>query len=306
MKKLTVKQKGKIYMYGALFALLVIAAAVARVIKSGAKGVGEIAKGTLEEIKDVASFKTLLWLVAVIGSGMLLLFTGGSETAIVTAVALGVLTTGAAVVTTFNTTYVPKYFKYVAATQLTGVKITVQGDGVIFDSDAAGLNHVGVNRIFGQVTNGYLMRISNGFIKGKNVIWEFTNSAAQTPTIYVDSDETPAEGGQLYLQTLRQAVLANSGVDFSKFATLSLPAIGATDTVNVLYKDGTQQQMNRSDVQAALGLTQSVVNTPVYMLDNFGMRIKSCNVLAAAAQTAYIQRWVPVIGDTMISQSINN
>lgn len=230
----------------------------------------------------------------------------GHSSGVTMAVVLGVLTTGNGVVTTFNTTYVPKYFFYAAATQLTGVKITVQGDGVIFDSDAPGLNHAGVVRIQGQVTNGYLFTIANGFIPGKNVIWEFTNSAAQTPSVYVSSDEVPAIGEPLYLQFLRQAVLANSGQNFEKLASISLPSLAATDIVNVLYKDGTQQQLNRVDIQAMLSLTQNVVNTPVYMLDNFAGRLKTVNILAGANQTAYIQRWVAAIGNAMIDQSVNN
>jgi hypothetical protein len=221
-------------------------------------------------------------------------------------VALGTLTTGVSVVSTFNTTYVPKYFWFAAATQLTGVKITVQGDGVIFDMDANGLNHLGVNRVIGQVTNGYFFTISNGFIPGKNVIWEFTNSAAQTPTVYVSSDESPATGLPMYLQGLRQAVLAGSGQNFEKLATISFPSIAATDVVNVLYNDGTQQQLNRADIQAQLGNTQSIVNTPVYMLDNFAGRLKTVNIIAGANQTAYVQRWVGAIGNQMISQTVNN
>lgn len=222
------------------------------------------------------------------------------------AVALGILTTGAAVVTTFNTTYVPKYFFYAAATQLTGVKITVQGDGVIFDSDAPGLNHKGVLRVMGQVTNGFFFTISNGFIQGKNVIWEFTNSAAQTPTVYVSSDESPATGAPMYLQLLRQAVLAGSGQNFDKLASISFPSLAAADVINTLYADGTQQQLNRADIQAQLGNTQNVVNTPVYTMDNIAGRIKTVNLIAGANQTAYIQRWVAAMGDQMINQVVNN
>lgn len=293
------------------FGLAVLVVLLVRVYKAGKAAGGEYLAFAKDEIKNLFDFdgpdqiaKSILFLFSVGVALFSFAFDGGS-TGIVLAVALGTMTTGAAVVTTFNSTYLPKYFFYTAATQLTGVKITVQGDGVIFDSDAAGLNHCGVNRLFGQITNSYYFRLANGFVSGKNVIWEFTNSAAQTPVIYVDSDETPAPGQELYLQLLRQAVLANSGQNFVDFATLSLPSLAAGDVVNVLFNDGTQQQLNRSDIQALLQLTQNVVNTPIYTIDNFAQRVKMVNVIAGSAQTAYVQRWVPAVSGGMINQSVN-
>ena len=271
-----------------------------------ADGVGEKITNVKDEITDLFKISMLVGLT--FATDLILNHFGLMDAApgVSMAVAIGTLTTGAAVVTTFNTTYVPKYFFYAAATQLTGVKITVQGDGVIFDSDAPGLSSAGVARIQGQVTNGYFFTLANGFIPGKNVIWEFTNSAAQTPIVFVSSDEAPAMGQPLYLQYLRQAILANSGQNFEKLATIALPSLSATDIVNILYADGTQQQLNRADIQAQLSLVQNVVNTPVYSIDNFAGRVKTVNVLAGIAQTAYIQRWVAAIGNQMLNQVVNN
>lgn len=298
------------------FGLVILAAAIFRAFKSPAEGAKAKAMALVADVKEMLRFTLVLlpFTLAVVFYAMgheglaLLSLLSPIPGAPLLGINLGTLTTGAGVVTTFNTTYVPKWFSYVAATQLTGVKITVQGEGVIFDSDANGLNHCGVNRLFGQVTNGYLFTIANGFIKGKNVIWEFTNSAAQTPVVYVNSDETPAGGNQepeMYLQLLRQAILANSGMNFDKFATLSLPSLAATDQVNVLNIDGTQQQWLRADLQIALGLTQNIVNTPVYMVDNFDQRTKMVNIIAGAAQTAYVQRWVVATSGGMINQAVN-
>jgi hypothetical protein len=301
MLKLSAKNK-KLLTTGAMyFGIIVFVAVLIRSFRAAGNNVTAASKVAWEEIKSIVSFNSLLILL-----GVAVAFTAdymiGSPGIGTLAVALGTLTTGAGVVTTFNTTYVPKSFFYAAGTQLTGVKITVQGEGVIFDSDAAGLNHFGVSRVYGQVTNGFIFDIANGFVQGKNVIWEFTNSAAQTPVVYVNSDQTPAKGRAMYLQALRQAVLANSGQDFSDFATLALPSLAATDTVNVLYADGTQQSLNRVDIQAALSRIQATVNTPIYLIDNFAMNTKRVNVLAGAAQTAYIQRWVGVTGGGMVSQ----
>lgn len=316
MKLLSPKNKKMLTTGFFWFGVAVFVALIVRVFRSGADNAKEYISMAKEEAKalfqftglqDIDDDKAGMFLILLgAGLGCFLLDSAlGISSFVTLAVALGTLTTGAAVVSTFNSTYVPKYFFYVAATQLTGVKITVQGDGVIFDSDTNGLTHCGTNRLFGQVTNGYYFRISNGFIKGKNVIWEFTNSAAQTPVVYVDSDETPPEGAAMYLQLLRQAVLANSGQNFEDFATLSFPSLGATDVVNMLFNDGTQQQFNRADIQAILQLTQNIVNTPIYLIDNFAGRAKMVNILGAA-QTAYVQRWVAAQSGQMISQVINN
>lgn len=218
--------------------------------------------------------------------------------------ALVTLTTGAAVVTTANTTFVPEYLFYSAATQLTGVKITVQGDGVIFDSDANGLTHCGVNRVQGQLTNGYAFRLSNGLITGKNVLWEFTNSAAQTPVMYYDSFQTPDMTNRMYLQLLRQTALLG-GTDFGSFVTLSFPSMAATDYCNILMRDGTQQaNVLRADLQSKLGFTQNVINTPIYQLDNWDLKMSKVNFQATATQTAYVQRFVRPIADGMLGQAI--
>lgn len=301
MKFLSAKNKKTAIMIAAVIGAAFLFSSIYGSIKAGVKEPGAILKSLWEDLKSLFTFGNMIAIAAIAG----LAYAIPCDAGVTEAVLLGVLTTGAGVVTTINTTYVPKRFHYVSATQLTGVKITVQGDGVIFDSDANGLNHCGVNRLYGQVTNGYTFTLSNGIVTGKNVIWEFTNGAAATPSVYVESDQTFKGDAKLYLQLLRQAVLANSGQDFTDFATLSLPSLAATDIINVFYNDGTQQQLNRQDLLERLQYTQNVVNTPVYTIDNFDMRIKRVNVIAAAQQTAYVQRWASV-GGGMVSQVINN
>lgn len=245
------------------------------------------------------------------GSGIFLfllsatwLLCGAPIDGLVYGTALITLTTGAGIVTPANLTFVPEYLFYAAATQLTGVKITVQGDGVIFDSDANGLTHCGVNRVQGQLTNGYSFRLSNGLIANKNVLFEFTNSAAQTPVIYYDSFQTPSKENRLYLQLLRQTALVG-GTDFDNLVTLSLPSMSATDYVNILMKDGTQQSnILRQDLQQKLGYTQNIINTPIYQYDNWDLKAAKINVQVGVTQTAYVQRFVKPISDGMIGQAI--
>lgn len=224
-----------------------------------------------------------------------------SADGVVLATALVTLATGASVLTSANLAFLPERIEYVAATQLTGVKISVQGDGVIFDADANGLTHMGLNRVIGQLTNSYVFTLADGVFKNKNVLFEFTNSAAQTPVIYYDSDSS-APQGQLpnFLQAAKVPLLVG-GNDFSDFATLSLPSLAAGDSITILYKDGTvQANMNRQDLQYRLGYTQNVVNTPVYQIDNYNKTIKSVTVVALAAQTGYMQRWAPSIKGTAV------
>jgi hypothetical protein len=308
MKLLNAKNKKTLILTGAIFAAVILAAVLVRAYKAGAKTATDYWGALVANVKAMISFdvpKMIVFVAAsILANEVCSAIMPASDGLIVFAIALGTLTTAAGVVSTFNSTYVPEFFFYTAATQLTGVKITIQGDGVVFDSDAAGLNHVGVSRLVGQVTNSFYIRLTNGFIKAKNVIWEFTNSAAQTPVIYVDSQQRPG-GRPKYLQFLRQAILANSGQDFSDFATLSLPSIAATDVVNILYRDGTQQQLTRQDILAKLQYMQNVVNTPVYCIDNYAQTIKKVNIIAGAAQTAYVQRWVAPASDGMISQQVN-
>lgn len=210
------------------------------------------------------------------------------------ATALVTLTTGAGVVTSANLQFLPERIEYIAATQLTGIKITVQGDGVVFDSDANGLTHAGVNRVIGQLTNSFVLTLADGLFKSKNVLFEFTNSAAQTPIVYYDSDSGEEIGiAQKFLQMMKIPVLVG-GNDFTDFATLSFPSMAATDSITILYNDGTvQANMNRQDLQYRLGYTQNIINTPIYQIDNYNKRIKSVTFVAVAAQTGYMQRWAP-------------
>jgi len=229
------------------------------------------------------------------------LLDGGSflSSGVMLGTVLVTLTTGAAVVTPANLQFLPERISYAAATQLNGIKITVQGDGVVFDSDANGLTHMGVSRVIGQVTNNYVFTLANGLLKNKNVLFEFTNSAAQTPVVYFDSDSQ--EPNPLFLQMMKVPILVG-GNDFTDFATLALPSLAAADSITVLYRDGTvQANMTRADLQYKLGFIQNVVNTPLYFIDNYDMRIKSVSVNAAAAQTGYMQRFVPSLSGAMVA-----
>jgi len=251
MKLLSAKNKKYGLLALSVIGGLLLAQLAYQAYKGGAKTVGQFLTAIWDGLKSLISFNSIVILLCAFAAILI----GNDATGAVLGVSLGILTTGAAVVTTLNSQYLPEFFSYTAATQLTGIRITVQGEGVVFDSDAPGLTHAGVNRLIGQNTNTYVFRVANGLITGKTVIWDFTNSAAQTPTIYLDNWEKagvpnprinkPA-ADRMYMQYARNAVLANSGQSFRDFATLSLPSLSATDYVTVLYNDGTNQQYNRN------------------------------------------------------------
>lgn len=212
------------------------------------------------------------------------------------ATALVTLTTGPAVLTSAQLTFLPERIWYSAATQLTSVRISTKDNGVVLDLDANGLTHIGLNRVLGQVTNGFVLNLANGQIPAGNVLFEFTNSAAQTPVIYYDSDISAPVADLQFIQAGRVPLLVG-GNEFRNFATLSLPSLAATDTVTILYADGSvQSNMNRVDLQYKLGFTQSVVNTPIYQIDNFNREIVSVSVIVGTAQTGYVQRFTDVDG----------
>jgi hypothetical protein len=204
---------------------------------------------------------------------------------------IGTLTTGAAVSTTINTTFVPQYLFYTAATQLTSLKVTVFGDGIICDLDTVGLNMLGTQRILGQKTNSYLIPLADGLIANKNVEIIAVNSAAQTPAIYAIT----MAYGKRYIQSLRQTVLANSGAVFANFSFLSLGNVAATDLINITYKDGLVQKVDpQNELPAILGMYQNPVNTSNYCVDNWQANVRSLQFTPGANQIVHLVRVVNV------------
>ena len=197
---------------------------------------------------------------------------------------IGTMTTGVGVTSTFNLTYVPQYIHFVAATQITSMKVSVLGDGVITDLDAAGLSALYNIRQYGQVTNGYNIPLADGLIPNKNVEITVVNSAAQTPTLYAIS----LQKGSAYIQCLRQTALANSGVNIEKFAYLGIPAIAAGDIMNITYVDGLVSKVEPAELPAMSNLVQS---GSLNVIDNVEGFIDLVQFTPAANRTVYVVRY---------------
>lgn len=194
---------------------------------------------------------------------------------------IGTLTTGVGVVTTIDLQYIPEEIGFVAATQLAGFKAEVLGEGVICDLDATGLTAAGNHRLVGKPTNGYVISLADGIIKGKSLRLTFTNSAAQTPDIFAWGDNN----GSIYVRTNKATVLLNNNTLFEKFGALYLPSLAAGDKATITYEDGLTQIWERDDIALKSGNFQ---NTTGYVIDNLEGSIKTVQVLVAATQTAYL------------------
>lgn len=195
----------------------------------------------------------------------------------------------ASATTTINLTWLPQYLYMVLATVATAFKVTVFGDGVISDLDGDGLDVFGQQRVIGQETNGYMIALSNGIVKNKNVEIIITNAVAATVDVY----GIVREEGDVYVQTLRQQVLAHSGADFQDFSCLGFPSAAAGDKFTVAFEDGTVHDLNRLELTAMLQLTQNIVSGN-FIIDNLDGEIRKVNFIPGAAQTVYVQRFLPV------------
>jgi hypothetical protein len=201
---------------------------------------------------------------------------------------VGTLTTGDTVVSTFDLQYVPQYLYYIAATQLTGIKVTIQDDGVLLDLDATGLSALSGIRRYGRVTNDYLIPLADGQINNKLVEIVCTNSAAQTPDLYAFS----MQKGLVYIATRRQKVLASSGVTLRQFGHLGFSTVADTDEVTIRFVDGHVQKMLGAELKAWYTLMSN--ETDSYVIDNLNGLIDYINVIPAADRTLYVTKYLQI------------
>lgn len=201
---------------------------------------------------------------------------------------IGTLTTGAAVQTIMKLNYLPQYLYYIAATALTGLVVTVSGDGVILNLDAVGLAAISGIRRYGAVTNSYLIPLADGFVPNKVVEMVFTNSAAQTPDIFGFS----MVKGDSYCYSFMETVLASSGKIFQNFAHLAVLSMAATDLLTVTYEDGHVQDFNSVELLGVYTLYSNEVDS--YCIDNLDFAIVTVKLVPAADRKVLITKFVPV------------
>lgn len=212
---------------------------------------------------------------------------------------LGSIAAGAT--TTFNTTFIPQFItiRGAAGAVLTGDvigQINVQGDGVIFNLDAAGVDAMANIRQFGIQASvdsaGKAFQLSNGLVNGKNCYWTFTNNDAAAIDIYGYSKE---KKGNFYVTYMTQLCLANSGVDFTKFGFLAIPAATAAESITVMYNDGTVSVISINELRSDLLYSQTQLVTAIDNIDP--ARVKMVTYIPAANRNAYLTRYQPVSGN---------
>jgi hypothetical protein len=205
---------------------------------------------------------------------------------------IGTLTTGAAVVDVFKLNYVPQYLYYVAATQLTGIKVTVAGDGVILDLDAAGLNAVsGIGR-FGAVANSYLIPLATALLPNKVCEVQTTNSAAQTPGLYGFSLQNSMRNQGVpiaYVRSVKQTALSGSSVTFEEFAQVAFASPTVSDIFTVGYVDGHIEQFESTELLAIVTLEQNEVDS--YCILNLEQMIDWVKLIPSTDRTCYITKF---------------
>jgi len=194
---------------------------------------------------------------------------------------------GVGVTTSVTLTYVPQYIFYDDGGNVpTSIRATVLGDGVIHDTVAAQIPMISHIRSFGFVANHHTHALANGLIKNKNLTIDFTTSAVGAIPVYGSS----FEDGDAYMMTLQATVLANSGQEFSKFAYLAIPAMGATDYVNVEYEDGTVQRIDQPEFDIIAGFYQNFV-AGQFIIDNIDGRIRKVQLIPAANRVVAVIRY---------------
>lgn len=196
---------------------------------------------------------------------------------------------GVGVTTSYTMTWVPQFMLFDSGGNTpTSIKITVLGDGVIHDTVAAQLDLLGGGmRLLGRVANHFTIPLADGIIKGKNVTIDFTTSAVGAINVYGYS----LEDGDTYVTTLQQTVLANSGMEFRKFAYLVIPAMGATDYVNIEFEDQAVQRFEQAELPSIAGFHQNLVAAQ-YIIDNIDGMMKMVQLIPAANRTVAVVRYV--------------
>lgn len=198
---------------------------------------------------------------------------------------IGTIAAGNGTATTFQLPYLPERLRYIAATQLQGLKVNVLGVGVIVDLDAAGLNAFGKTRLIGNITNGYQIPMADGYIGQKNVEITCINSAAVPVDLYVESTNN---GGFGYIRSLRQTAFASTPLELKKFNLLGLTNSAATDDLDVTFADGYVNKVTIAEIPFLLAPYQTDPSV-AKVLDNIEGVISSVRFIPASQQVVYVQ-----------------
>lgn len=183
--------------------------------------------------------------------------------------------------------FLPEYITFVATTVPTAFKITMLGDGVVFDLDGSGLTNLNGIRCVGELAaNQYIFQVADGFI-GKSATFQIANAVAAQLDIYGFSNSK----GSTYVTHNQTTATLNVTLGLSDFAYAAFPSAAlATDTFTVTWSDGTTDQLSRLELEAYLAYRQEVSATR-YNFDNYQREISLVQFRGAATQSVYYTRY---------------
>jgi hypothetical protein len=188
---------------------------------------------------------------------------------------------GVATAFSFPLTFIPEFIIFNNVVPLTSLKVEDQGDGVILDLDATGIAALKNFMFAGTVANNVLLVLADGIRLNRNITVSGVTSAAGAIDFYTSGDNK----GTATIKSTKAAILANNPTVFSKFTALFLPSLAAGDKVYVDYNDGSTQIFEAAELSQLSGHFGNVTGIVV---NNVSSYIKQVQVIAAAAQTAYL------------------
>jgi hypothetical protein len=205
---------------------------------------------------------------------------------------LGAITLGVGVSTTVNLTWVPQVIHFDVGTVPTSIKVNVLGEaGVILDLDGDGIKAASRRMRVGNLADQYVLILSDGMIKGKNVEITIINADAAGFNLYGFSEGY----GSTYVQSLTQKVFANSGQTFKKFSCIAIPDLAATDQLTFNFRTGFSQLMAFEDVRMSASVDTYVDDTDSdFRINNDDASLSSINYIPAADTSVYVFRFLPV------------
>lgn len=199
---------------------------------------------------------------------------------------LGVLTTGAGVVTTFAGQAACEQYIVIGdpddVNSLRALQIEIDGTPFINIPAAAFVNAFMKWQnaaLAGAV--GLTLKVSTGMIR-RNTTYRFTNDGAGTPTVRIFSDRP---NGVPVVATTK-TININSFDDFDKFSALFLNAPADVTSVEILFTSGQKSTMTIQEVDALFAMNNATEAAGrlggLSVIDNRGQTIKAVRVFAGA------------------------
>lgn len=197
---------------------------------------------------------------------------------------IGTVAGGVGTTTTINLQYVPQFLFAVIPAAPTLMQLNIADDGTTVNLDAAGfasMSQIGSFTNFAGANAKFML--ANGEIaKPKGVQLIITNANAAAFNVFGFSFNK----GDTYVRYLPIPLLANSSNNIGKFAYLTMPALGASDIVNVTYASGQVQALNTVELLWYNSIYENVVGT-IEQLSNLKQNISDVQLIVTAAQTIY-------------------